>query len=285
MGDCLLTLLVEDMERWRKEKIVVDRSPIPITKRQLIHDLKQLGLQAGDIVSVHTSLSKIGWVVGEQVTVIEALIDTVTEEGTIIMQAHTTGNTDPQNWNYPPVPEEWWNTIREEMPPFRPDITPSRNLGRVPELFRTMPDVHRSNHPQVSCAAWGKYARQIVQEHELIDKYGNHTPWGELYRLGGKILLVGVDHESNTALHHAESTLCSEDKPTQLTGAAIIQDGKRKWISWEEVNYNPDDFRELGAAYEKSIDYKPMKVGQAEARLLPMRDLINFAIDWMRENR
>ncbi len=273
------------MERWKKEKLVVDSSPTPITKKQLIQDLKKLGLQSGDIASVHTSLSKIGWVVGEQVAVIEALMETVTEEGTIIMQAHTTGNTDPRNWNYPSVPEEWWDTIREEMPPFRPDITPSRNLGRVPELFRTMPDVHRSDHPHVSCTAWGKHAKQIVQEHELIDKYGNHTPWGELYRRGGKILLVGVDHESNTMLHYAESRLRSDDTPTQITGAAIIQDGERKWVSWKEINYNSDDFKELGAAYEKSIDYKPMKVGQAEARLLLMRDLIDFAIGWMRENR
>lgn len=273
------------MTQWEKEKLVVDKTSTPITKRRLIHDLKRLGLQSGDIVSVHTSLSKIGWVVGEQVSVIESLMETVTEEGTIVMQAHTTGNSDPQNWNYPPVPEEWWNTIREDMPPFRPDITPSRNLGRVPELFRTMPDVHRSNHPHVSCTAWGKYAKQIVQEHELKDKYGNRTPWEVLYRLGGKILLIGVDHEANTALHYAESRLRSEDTSTQITGAAIIEDGNRKWVSWEEVNYNSDDFKELGASYEKSIGYEPMKVGQAEARLLNIRDLTDFATSWMRKNR
>ncbi|MHA3963488.1 MAG: AAC(3) family N-acetyltransferase [Candidatus Thorarchaeota archaeon SMTZ1-45] len=273
------------MARWEKEKLVVDSTPSPITKKQLVHDLKAIGVQPGDILSVHSSMSKIGWVVGDQVTVIEALMEAVSERGTIVMQAHSTGNSDPRNWNFPPVPEKWWETIRREMPPFRPTITPLRNIGRVPELFRTMPGVLRSNHPQVSCTAWGKHAKRIVKVHDLTDSYGDKSPWGVLYRLGSKILLLGADHESNTALHYAESKIITPETPKQITGAAIIQGGERKWVSWEEVKYNSDDFKELGAAFEKSIGYEITKVGQADSRLLPMRELIDFAIDWILQNR
>lgn len=273
------------MAHWEKEKQIVERTPEPITRSQLVQDLRNIGVQPRDILSVHSAMSKIGWVIGDQLTVIEALMEAVTDDGTIVMQAHTTGNSDPQNWNYPPVPEEWWETIRREMPPFRQEITPLRNLGRVPELFRTMPGVLRSSHPQVSCTAWGKRAEEIVREHDLEDSYGDRSPWGVLYRLESKILLIGVDHENNTALHHAEGKAGTPETPRQTTGAAIIENGERKWVSWEEIAYDSDDFKDLGAAFEKSISYEPQKVGQAESRLLSMNQLIGFAINWIRENR
>jgi aminoglycoside 3-N-acetyltransferase len=273
------------MFQWEKEKHVVDMTPSPITKKQLVEDLKRIGVRPGDTVSVHSSMSKIGWVIGDQLTVIEAFMEAVTEEGTIIMQAHSTGNSDPRHWNYPSVPEDWWDTIRREMPPFRSEITPLRNLGRIPELFRIMPGVLRSNHPQVSCTAWGRNAEEIVREHDLEDSYGDRSPWKALYNLGGKILLLGVDHESNTSLHHAESRACTSNTIRKTRGAAILKNGKRKWVSWDEIEYNSDDFKDLGIAFENSIGYKTMKVGQAESRLLPMKDLIDFAIDWLQENR
>jgi aminoglycoside 3-N-acetyltransferase len=278
-------MLVKNMAHWEREKRIVESTPEPITKKHLVHDLKRLGVQPGDIISVHSSMSKIGWVIGDQLTVIEALMDAVTEDGTIIMQAHSTGNSDPRNWNYPPVPEEWWETIRREMPPFHTEITPLRNLGRVPELFRILPDVFRSNHPQVSCTAWGKHAKEIVKNHDLKDSYGENTPWGVLYKLGSKILLIGVDHESNTALHHAESKIVTLATPRETTGAAVIENGVRKWIEWEQTAYDSSDFRELGLAFESAIGYETKQVGQAESRLLPMRELVDFAIGWMQENR
>jgi len=273
------------MAYWEKEKDIVDSTSSPITKLQLVQDLRRIGVQSGDIISVHCSMSKIGWVIGDQLTVIEALMDAVTDDGTIVMQAHSTGNSDPRNWNYPSVPEEWWETIRNEMPPYHPEITPLRNLGRIPELFRIMPGVLRSNHPQVSCTAWGKNAEEIVREHELEDSYGDRSPWKALYNLEGKILLLGVDHESNTALHHAESKVCNSKSPRKTRGAAVLEKGERKWVSWEEIEYNSDDFRELGIAFEKSIGYRTMKVGQADSRLLPMKELIDFAVDWFQRNR
>lgn len=274
-----------NMTHWEKEKRVVESTPEPLTKNSLVRDLKRIGVQPGDTISVHSSMSKIGWVVGDQLSVIEALMESVTEEGTLVMQAHSTGNSDPKNWHYPPVPEEWWETIRKEMPPYRPELTPLRNLGRIPELFWTMSDVLRSNHPHVSCTAWGKNAKQIVKEHNLEVAYGDRTPWGVLYSLRSKILLLGVDHESNTALHYAEIKASTPDTPRLTTGAAVIENGERKWISWDEIVYNSDDFQELGISFENSIGYRPSLVGQAESRLMPMRDMIDFAIEWMRENR
>jgi aminoglycoside 3-N-acetyltransferase len=264
------------MRHWEKEKQVVESTKEPITKKRLIHDFQNIGLQSGDAVIVHTSRSKIGWVVGDSVTVIESII---------VMPAFTTGNTEPSGWNYPSVPEKWWPIVREETPPFMPDVSPVRGLGRLPEVFRKFPGVYRSNHPILSFTAWGKHAKEIVKNHRLDESFGASSPIGQLYELDGKILLIGVGYDNNSSLHHAEVRANIPNIPKKTNGAAILDKGKRVWKTWDEIDYSDHDFIEIGAVYEKSTQYMLQLIGQAESRLLSMKDLVDFAVRWMRENR
>ena len=55
-----------------------------VFKSDIIDALKRAGLQKGDSVMVHTSLGKIGYVCGGAQAVIEALTETVGQEGTIL---------------------------------------------------------------------------------------------------------------------------------------------------------------------------------------------------------
>lgn len=113
-------------------------------------------------IIVHSSLSSMGWVCGGGVAVVQALMDVVSEEGTIVMPTHTVDNSDPSEWENPPAPEDWWSIIRENMPAYHPDFTPTRAMGKIVEVFRTYPDVKRSHHPTYSFAAWGKHADYIL---------------------------------------------------------------------------------------------------------------------------
>jgi len=99
------------MTRWEKQKKVVDATIAPVIRQSLVQDLNQIGLGTGDVVVVHSSLSRIGWVVGGPVTVIKALMDVVTESGTLVMPTHTSGNSEPTHWAAPPVPVDWWPII------------------------------------------------------------------------------------------------------------------------------------------------------------------------------
>ena len=72
-----------------KERAVVEQTTEPITKKRLVHDLKAIGVVPGDTVVVHSSMSKIGWVIGNQTDIVEALMEAVTEKGTLVMPAHT----------------------------------------------------------------------------------------------------------------------------------------------------------------------------------------------------
>lgn len=64
---------------------LIENQAEPMTKERIKADLVQLGVKKGMILCVHSSLSSIGWVNGGAVAVIQALMETLTEEGTLII--------------------------------------------------------------------------------------------------------------------------------------------------------------------------------------------------------
>jgi len=268
-----------------KEFDTVKNTTKPNTVNSFKKDFFSLGLKEGSIIIVHSSLSKMGWTVGGQVAVIDALMDVITPKGTLIMPTFTSGNTEPSEWQYPPVPEEWWSIIRKCIPAFHPDKIPTRGMGSISETFRKYPNVIRSNHPTTSFAAWGKHAKNIIKNHPLENDLGIDSPLGKIYKLNGQVLLLGVPHLNNSSLHLAEYLCEYPGKKYVNIGSAIYVNKKRKWVMWKELDNNSDDFDDLGRNYEQSINYRPKKVGQAEARLLSQRDMVDFAVKWIMKNR
>ena len=263
----------------------VENTPHPNTRASLAEDLRQVGLKAGDVVIVHSALSKLGWTVGGAETVVLALMDVVTSAGTLVMPTHSANNTDPAMWENPPVPENWWPIIYEHMPAYNPQTTPTRQMGAIVDCFRSFPEVCRSSHPSMSFAAWGQHAEFVTANHDLSEDVGDKSPLGHIYELDGKILLLGVPHSNNTSLHLAEFRSDYPGKKHETQGAAMLVNGKRQWVNYEVLEIDSDDFVAVGTAFEESIDYQPGKVGQAETRLLSQCAIVDFAVQWFYENR
>jgi aminoglycoside 3-N-acetyltransferase len=261
------------------ETAVVQKSPHPFTKYLLMKDLQALGVQAGVTLLVHSSLSKIGFVPGGPVAVIQALQTVLTKTGTLVMPAHTSGNSDPAQWQNPPVPAEWQQIIRDETPAFDPHRTPTRKMGAIAELFRTWPDVQRSNHPQDSFAAWGKYAKMITADHQLAFGLGEHSPLARLYDLDGHVLLLGVGHGNNTSFHLAEIRANSAKAIRQ--GSAVMQNGRRQWQWFDDLDYDSDCFPQIGSDFEQAHPVIIGQVGLAECRLFSQRTAVDYATNWL----
>ncbi len=268
-----------------RERNVIERTLKPNTIQSLKVDFANLGIKQGDILLVHSSLSQLGWTVGGPVSVIDALLNTIGKKGTLIMPAFTSGNTDPSEWHYPPVPKNWWIVIREYAPAFHIDKTPTRGVGIIAETFRKYPGVIRSNHPDSSFCAWGKYAKFITKNHSLDSDLGEGSPLARIYELDGKVLLLGVDHSSDTSIHLAEYRSEYKEKYYKPQGSSILVNNKRQWVQWKELNLITDDFEDIGHDFEKEIKLIIKKVGLADARLFSQRKLVDFAIEWIRKNR
>jgi aminoglycoside 3-N-acetyltransferase len=260
--------------------------PEPHTRRSLSAELHALGLGSGDVVLLHSSRSSVGFVAGGRQAIVQALLDVVGEQGTVVVPTHTSENSDPATWRNPPVSESWWPVIREQSPGFDPAITPaSRWMGILAETVRTWPGAVRSDHPQVSFAALGAKADAVAKGHRLNDALGESSPLGAIYRLDGRVLMLGVGYDTNSSLHLAEWRQLQP--PLHVTGSSIRQaDGSSQWVTWTDVAENEDDFEAIGMEFEASTNgVRIARVGNATARLMSQRALVDFATGWMAENR
>ena len=230
-------------------------------------------------------MSQLGWVVGGAEAVIQALIGAVGISGTIMMVTHSAGNTDPANWENPPVPKSWVQTIRENMPAYDPMTTPTRGIGVVPELFRHWPSTLRSSHPAFWMAARGPNAQFLTEDHCLTEDMGHRSPLGRLYQLDGHVLLLGVTHWNNTSLHYAEFQAEYPGKQNEKIGSAMMVNGERKWVSYEVIETHTDDFGPSGEAFDQHYQIPVHKIYNAEVRLFKQRLVVDFGIQWMAANR
>ncbi len=152
------------------------------SKDELTGQLIALGVKKGDILLVHTSFRAIKPVEDGPKGLIEALINTIGSEGTLVMPS--------------------WTGNDEE--PFNPMITPAaKDLGILADIFWRMPNVKRSNHP-FAFAAKGPRATKIISDPLPLPPHIPKSPVGRVYDMNGKVLLLGVNHDANTMIHLAE---------------------------------------------------------------------------------
>jgi aminoglycoside 3-N-acetyltransferase len=267
---------------------VIARTPDgPVTQRELEANLRDLGVGSGQTVLVHCSLSRLGWVVGGGQAVLLALERVLGGGGTLLMPAFGDGAPEPSHWKDPPVPESWWTTIREEMPPWDPALSPSRRMGVVSELLRHQPRTHQSFHPNKSFVARGPRARKLLADQTLDDGFGERSPLGRLYEMDGWVLLLGVTHSNNTSLHLAEyrARWPGSRRRIHFSGR-VFRDGRVRTVSFEDVDGNSDDFDRLGIEFERQGRAVAVgRVGRGTGRFLRMRPLVDFAVGWMERNR
>src|SRR5437868_2462833 len=116
------------------------RSLPPITAQEIAHDLRRLGLRAGDTVLVHSAMSRIGFVQGGAGAVVDAFLDALGPEGTLAVP------TFPFNGSM--------LAYVKSDPDFDVDETPSK-MGAITEHVRLRPGALRSLEPTHPVAALG----------------------------------------------------------------------------------------------------------------------------------
>ncbi len=259
----------------------IERNQTLLTKDDLMEEFRIKGIHKGMSVIVHSSLNSLGWVCGGAETVVQALMETITDKGTIVMPTQSASNSDPSFWENPPVPKDWWDTIRNHMPAYNPITTPTRGMGQIVESFRQHPGVFRSQHPMVSFSAWGSAAEEIVHNHSIDFPFGEQSPLARLYERESYVLLLGVGYDNCTVMHLAENRLPNLGIFSQWS--AMEENGVRVWREFLDKESNSDRFPIIGDAFEKHVSYTPFTVGDATCRLIQINELVDFTFEWLKK--
>jgi aminoglycoside 3-N-acetyltransferase len=259
----------------------------PATIAGIARDLRSLGLAEGSTVLVHASLSSLGWVVGGAEAVVLALETALGEAGTLMMPAYSMNAPEPSRWRAPPVPESWWPSIRGDWPPFDVELSPSNRLGSIAETFRHQKGTERSHHPNHSFCARGPRARELLDPHRLDDSLGEGSPLARLYDQNGRILLLGVDHSSNSSMHLAEYRATWPGKHAlPALRARMVEDGSTVEVELHDLDLDSDDFGRLGEAFEReTAAVRIGPVAMATGRLMAQRAAVDFAVRWIEQHR
>ena len=166
-------------------------SRLNVSKDRIVEDLTKLGIIDGDTLYVHSSLKSIGFVQGGADTVIEALLEAVGSNGTLVLPAFS-------------VLGSMLETVKSGRT-FDPKKT-TCTIGRIPETFRTRQGVFRSIHPTHSVCAYGAKAKWITNgHHECKTTFGKGTPYWKMIRLDAKVMGLGVDLAYPTFYHTFEN--------------------------------------------------------------------------------
>jgi aminoglycoside 3-N-acetyltransferase len=118
-----------------------------VTKLDIEDGLKKIGLSKGDVVAVHGSLSSFGRVEGGAETVVDALLDVLGAEGTLVVPTFTYG-----------------------LDVYDPKESPSM-VGAISEAVRKRTNALRSLHPTHSVAAIGELADVVTEGHEKVHAF------------------------------------------------------------------------------------------------------------------
>ncbi len=259
---------------------------MPATVESIRKDLSALGVSEGMVLLVHSSMSSLGWVCGGPVAVVQAIEEALGEEGTLVMPAYSSDLSEPSYWKAPPVPEEWWPVIRQSMPAYDPKLTPTREVGVIPECFRNQEGTRRSAHPSDSFAARGRHADDVVSNHSLDFPMGDRSPLARIYDLGGSVLLLGATFQCASSLHLAEYRAKYPGKRIKKQGAPLMVRGRREWIEFEDFDCDDSDFSAIGASFsEESRLVRTGLVANAKTCLFPQREFVDHAVERMEKNR
>ena len=260
----------------------------------LARDLRNLGLEPGDLAMVHCRMSALGQVVGGAETVVRALLDAVGPEGTLL--AYTGWQDEPPE-NLGELDEKTKRVYLEEHPAYDPRVALSRREhGRIPEALRTWPGALHSGHPEAGVAAVGTLAETLTAQHPYDDAYGASTPYARLVEARGKVIVLGAPLDTVTLVHHAEAVARVPGKRRVSYGAPVIVNRERLWRTFSDI-----DTSEGALPYERVLgeqDYVQYilrvalaagagcsaTVGKATAYLFDARRLVEQATCWIERN-
>lgn len=213
---------------------------------------------------VHASLRKVGPVVGGADTLLDALLETLTPKGTLLMVLGA-----------------------NEDEPFDMHITEaSEDMGVLAEVFRQRQGTRVNDHAACRYGAIGPQSLELLEPIPLHDYHGPGSVLERFTALGGSVLRLEADTDTVTLTHWAEY-LANVPNKRRVRLRYVRADIGEQWIEslddtdgiaeWSGGDYFPEILLDFLAAGHARIGL----VGNCTAELLEAKTFVNFAAKWM----
>jgi aminoglycoside 3-N-acetyltransferase len=249
-----------------------------VTLSECVTRFYEAGIIAGDTVVVHGSLKRVGWISGGANTVVDALMQVVGQQGTVIVPAQYTANLDPGLLE-PPVDPQMAQNLRLSQPPFRHKATHLPTMGALTTAVQLDERSRMSDHPTCAVLAIGKHAKWITTDHPLTPAFGPGSPYDKARELNAKVLLIGVDYAVVSALHTVQVQTKSLPWVIHSVSMGPLEAPHR--TEYLDLAYSTIGFNALGKAFELAHPVTMTPLGQAVMRSFQLNDLLGFAKTWM----
>lgn len=158
--------------------------------------LQEMGVTKGSVVCIHSSMKEFYNYTGTASDLIKAIMNVISEEGTLIM---------------PAFPK---NNLREKKDYIFDSLNDPTGAGYLAETFRKFPNVKRSINIQHSVCAWGKHAEWLIKDHHLChDCWDENSPWQRMITLNAIVLNLGLPRSFMGTFHHCVESVLQYEHP------------------------------------------------------------------------
>ena len=240
-----------------------------LTFEKLVEGFRDLGVEQGDTLLVHSSYKSFGEVQGGPQTVVRALEAALGPEGTLIMPTFNFDFNKGMPWD-----------VR---------TTPSK-MGVLTEFVRKDPRAKRVFHPFYSFAILGKHA-EMLGHLRYKSAYERDSVFGKLRDLDGKIMVIGLSYnDSMTFFHHIEQMEGVDYRfLKQFTGEVTDWDGRTYTDTFEMLVRDIDKgvktmVDPMGALMEKAGIIQSAKIGEADVKLMKANEVYEFTAREMKRD-
>jgi aminoglycoside 3-N-acetyltransferase len=230
------------------------RTCLHVIQADLAEGFRRVGVQRGDILYCHSSLSRFGYVEGGADAVVDALLEVVGSDGTVAMPAGT-------------------YSLGKDGTVFDVRNSPSE-LGAITEALRNR-TTYRSHHLTDSVCALGRFAKELTATHS-VTPCGAESPFRKFIELDAQILLLGVPHNNNTTFEAIEEWLAPEYvRFREIQNASIIDEyGVKKPLPTKLHNMlRPYDFNRMDAPLFRAGAQTQIVIGEAIVRRISARKM------------
>lgn len=237
-----------------------------VGQEELVTGLQQLGVALGDRVVVHSSLSSLGHVLGGADALIRALLSAIGPTGTLMVPYFTDYVT------------------RRKI--FNPTHPPPSEVGVVTNRLRNWPGAILSLCPSHTVVALGPDAARLVENHAFVSPVGKDSPFDRLAKIGGKVLLLGVNQCTNTTIHtgeaYASAPYWGQKRPDRPAGLWVFLPGRGKtWLPLMEAPGCSLGFERIDPYLKAHNLVTYGQIGRARCRLMGGQALIDAVVDFL----